>query len=273
MGKRGGRGRRLRYFSLGAAALLVVGACIYLGISLVFGIGQPPVHRAASVAVQETVGRQTADDAALVEWSVREKGLQAAGEAEKRVARAKESTSDERVAKAKESASEEQAAVKPAQQRTVEAPAPALPPYTTMYLTIPKLGLYNVLVQDGTSEAVLSQGVGHVLGTGYPWVPWSNTYVAGHRLGYPGTPSDHVFWGLPSLSAGDEVILKDSLGQTYTYRVSEILEVPPTDLAVTAPVPGRDIVTLQTCIENYGDYWTPGPNWLARFIVRADRVA
>jgi hypothetical protein len=29
---------------------------------------------------------------------------------------------------------------------------------------------------------------------------------------------------------------------------------------------------LQTCIENYGDYWTEGPNWLVRYIVRAERV-
>jgi hypothetical protein len=29
---------------------------------------------------------------------------------------------------------------------------------------------------------------------------------------------------------------------------------------------------MQTCIENYGDYWTMGPNWLARYIVRAARV-
>ena len=54
---------------------------------------------------------------------------------------------------------------------------------------------------------------------------------------------------------------------------SEVLEVSPYDLSVTAPVPGRDMVTLQTCIENFGDYWTPGPNWLARYVVRADRVA
>jgi hypothetical protein len=32
------------------------------------------------------------------------------------------------------------------------------------------------------------------------------------------------------------------------------------------------MVSLQTCIENYGDYWTEGPNWFARYIVRANRV-
>jgi hypothetical protein len=28
---------------------------------------------------------------------------------------------------------------------------------------------------------------------------------------------------------------------------------------------------LQTCIENFGDYWTMGPNWYVRYIVQADR--
>src|SRR3990170_4290451 len=53
----------------------------------------------------------------------------------------------------------------------VEAPAP---PDTTMYLTVPKIGLYDIPVLEGTSEAVLSQGVGHVPGTGFPWAEGSN---------------------------------------------------------------------------------------------------
>ncbi len=152
-----------------------------------------------------------------------------------------------------------------------EAPA-AVPSDTTMYLTVPKLGISDVPVVEGTTEASLSAGAGHLSTTGYPWVPGSNTYIAGHRVGYPGTPSDHVFYDLPSLVAGDEVILTDSNGTTYTYAVSETFEVAPTDLSVTAPT-GGDTVSLQTCIEDFGDYWTMGPNWLARYVVRAERVA
>jgi sortase A len=140
-----------------------------------------------------------------------------------------------------------------------------------MYLTIPKIGLIDIPVFEGTSEAILFQGVGHVAGTGYPWAPGSNTYIAGHRLGYPGTVSDHVFWNLPALAAGDQIVIEDSLGQVYTYRVSEVLEVYPTDLSVTGTTE-RDVVSLQTCIENFGDYWSPGPNWFARYIVRGERV-
>jgi sortase A len=150
------------------------------------------------------------------------------------------------------------------------APA-AAPAGAAMSLSVPAMGISDIPVVEGTSEASLSQGAGHVPGTGYPWVPGSNTYIAGHRIGYPGTPSDHVFWNLPNLSQGDRILLTDSDGTTYTYAVSQISEVPPTDLSVTAPT-GSDVVSLQTCIEDYGDYWTPGPNWFVRYVVQAERV-
>src|ERR687890_117799 len=73
------------------------------------------------------------------------------------------------------------------------APASATAPAGTMMsLSVPAMGVSDIPVVEGVSEASLSQGVGHVAGTGYPWVPGSNTYIAGHRIGYPGTPSDHV---------------------------------------------------------------------------------
>jgi sortase A len=153
-----------------------------------------------------------------------------------------------------------------------EASASATAPTDTMMsLSVPAMGISDIPVVEGTSEASLSLGVGHLPGTGYPWVPGSNTYIAGHRIGYPGTPSDHVFWNLPDLGQGDEILLTDSNGTTYTYVVSEIFEVSPADLSVTAPT-GGDVVSLQTCIEDYGDYWTPGPNWFVRYVVRAERV-
>src|SRR5687768_9915011 len=152
------------------------------------------------------------------------------------------------------------------------APASASAPADTMMsLSVPAMGITDIPVVEGTSEASLSQGAGHLPGTGFPWVSGSNTYIAGHRIGYPGTPSDHVFWNLPNLVQGDQILLSDSNGTTYTYAVSEIFEVSPTDLSVTAPT-GVDVVSLQTCIEDYGDYWTPGPNWFVRYVVRAERV-
>jgi sortase A len=165
------------------------------------------------------------------------------------------------------SAPEEPASASASASASAAASAPA---DTTMTLDIPAIGV-SVGVYEGTAEDSLTAGTGHLSGTGYPWIPGSNTYIAGHRLGYPGTGSDHVFYDLPSLGIGDEVLLTDANGKTYTYAVSEILEVPITDLSVTAPV-GRDVVSLQTCIEDYGDYWSEGPNWNVRYVVRADKV-
>src|SRR5215218_8324813 len=167
-------------------------------------------------------------------------------------------------------------------ERSVKEPSPVgdeasasssatAPAGTMMSLSVPAMGVSDIPVVEGSSEASLSQGVGHVAGTGYPWVPGSNTYIAGHRIGYPVTPSDHVFWNLPNLVQGDQILLTDSSGTTYTCAVSEIFEVSPTELSVTAPT-GDDVVSLQTCIEDYGDYWTLGPNWFVRYVVRAERV-
>ncbi len=258
-------------YSLGFVALLVVGFSVYVGASILEDSGNQ-VERVASVAVRDA-SQKAIDQAAATEGAAIQEGLEAAA---KEVAQ-KETAPTRNT----EQAAQEQASTSASASATTSALASAsasavapsaTPPGTTMYLTIPKLGLYDIPVLEGTSEAVLSQGVGHVPGTGYPWLAGSNTYIAGHRLGYPGTISDHVFWNLPSLALGDQVILEDSLGQSYTYQVSEILEVSPADLSVTGTV-GRDVVSLQTCIENYGDYWTPGPNWYVRYVVRADRVA
>jgi LPXTG-site transpeptidase (sortase) family protein len=234
--------RRMRLYGLVAAAGLVLFGALLLGINIL--TSDEPVERVAtpaSVPDPEELGRAAQQEAAFMA-----KARQAAAEAEKKTNET-------------------------APRASNAEPQPAVPSDTTMYLTIPKLGLQDIPVLEGSSEAVLSQGVGHLPGTGYPWAEGSNTYIAGHRLGYPGTVSDHVFWDLPSLVAGDEVILEDSLGQAYTYRVSEILEVSPYDLSVTGST-GSDIISLQTCIENYGDYWTAGPNWYVRYIVRAERV-
>jgi sortase A len=250
--------RRVRRYGFIAIAFLAFLGVLVLCLS-VFGIDllgteDGPVGRVEAPATPDST--EQVERAAEVEAAYVTRARQAAAE------QAREQAAAERAVVAERRASE---------RRAEDEPAPTIPADTTMYLTIPAIGLYDIPVLEGTSEAVLSQGVGHVPGTGFPWVDSSNTYIAGHRLGYPGTVSDRVFYNLPSLGVGDEVILEDSVGQSYTYRVSEILEVAPTDLSVTSPT-GDDIVSLQTCIENYGDYWTEGPNWLARYIVRAERV-
>jgi sortase A len=226
---------RVGLFKFGIIALLAIGALALAGRGLLTGADAQPAKR----AIQPT---------------------------------GTEEATPEPVAETADKANQLERAVKDPSPVGDEASASATAEADTMMsLSVPAMGISDIPVVEGTSEASLSQGAGHVPGTGYPWVPGSNTYIAGHRIGYPGTPSDHVFWNLPNLVQGDQILLSDSNGTTYTYAVSEIFEVLPTDLSVTAPT-GGDVVSLQTCIEDYGDYWTPGPNWFVRYVVRAERV-
>jgi len=228
---------RVGLFTFGVIALLAIGALALAGRGMLTGADAKPAKR----AIQPT-GTEEAAPAPVAETEPESKADQI-----------------ERAIKEPSPVGDEASA-------SASAPAD-----TMMSLSVPAMGISDIPVVEGTSEASLSQGAGHLPGTGYPWVPGSNTYIAGHRIGYPGTPSDHVFWNLPNLGQGDQILLTDSNGTTYTYAVSEIFEVSPADLSVTAPT-GDDVVTLQTCIEDYGDYWTPGPNWLVRYIVRAERA-
>jgi sortase A len=223
--------RRVGLFTFGVIALLAIGALALAGRGMLTGADAQPAKR----AIQPT-GTEEATPEPVAEADLKARSV------------------------------EEPSPVGDEASASASVPAGAM-----MSLSVPAMGISDIPVVEGTSEASLSQGVGHLPGTGYPWAPGSNTYIAGHRLGYPGTPSDHVFWNLPNLGLGDEILLTDSNGTTYTYAVSEIFEVSPTDLSVTTPT-GGDVVSLQTCIEDYGDYWTPGPNWFVRYVVRAERV-
>ena len=141
-----------------------------------------------------------------------------------------------------------------------------LPPGAIMGLTIESLGVYDAPVFDSDSQWALNNGVAHVPETSLPWsnTPQRNVYLAGHRLGWPGTGSHLVFYNLNQLGRGDEVLLRDRDGRRYRYRVTEAFVTEPDDSWAMGQVRGRDMVTLQTC--------TPIPIFDKRLVVRADRV-
>ena len=177
------------------------------------------------------------------------------------------------VAEQKEATKEQATKEENKQQAAPEEPAIPVPNTNDLWMTIPKLGLYDNYVTNSNAHSALDYGAAKRTDTEFPWQDNPNTYIAAHRLGWPGTASDHQFYNLPLLTFGDKIYLYDANGTTYTYEVTEIYEVAPTETWVTQQVAGRPMVSLQTCIENYGDYWTMGPNWYVRYIVRADRVA
>lgn len=121
----------------------------------------------------------------------------------------------------------------------------------TLRITIPAMSR----VKDAVVPTVPSSDVKalndhvaiHLEGTGFPWQKTANVYIAGHRLGYVGTKSLLAFYDLGSLKKGDRIYLTDSGGTRYTYRVYRKFTVSPTNLGVTRAIPGRNIVTLQTC--------------------------
>ena len=159
------------------------------------------------------------------------------------------------------------------QQGGEAQPAIPAPANNNLWMTIPKLGLYDNYVANSDAHSALDSGAAKRTSSKFPWENDANTYIAAHRLGWPGTASDHQFYNLPLLEYGDKIYLYDSNGTTYTYEVTEIFEVLPSETWVTNQEAGRDMVSLQTCIENYGDYWTMGPNWYVRYVVRADKVS
>jgi sortase A len=139
-------------------------------------------------------------------------------------------------------------------------------PGAIMGLTIEAIGIHDAPVFDSDSQWALANGVAHNPKTSLPWSPTAqrNVYLAGHRMGFRGTWSRMIFYNLHKLKRGDEVLLKDRVGRSYRYRVSEVLITDPNDVWVMGQVRGRDMVTLQTC--------TPYPTFQKRLIVRADRV-
>ena len=68
-------------------------------------------------------------------------------------------------------------------------------------------------------------------------------------------------WVLAILNAA--IFVEDANGREYTYEVFDLLEVGPTDLFVTEPQEGKNILTLQTCTL---------PDYANRVIVQAELV-
>lgn len=141
----------------------------------------------------------------------------------------------------------------------------AAPDDTTLYLTVPKMGLRDSPVPNTNDPAALEHGAIKLPQAGFPWQKGANTYIAGHLLGYQGTGSYMLFAELPNMAVGDKIVLEDADGVAYHYRVSELMIVTPYDGAkVMKPVAGRDMVTLQTCLNP--------PTYDKRLVVRADKV-
>jgi sortase A len=280
MGKRSDRRKFRRRRRWAGFLLLVTFALLVFGVQLVLRMGSPDLQPAASRTAEkagvdrvkspgvadapEAVGKQTADEVALL--ASEEEDVKTPAE-KKEVDREAAQKADEKRDAAKQ---EEQQSQKPDEPQQAALPDP---PTNDLWFSIPALGLYDQYVTDTNDFSAMDYGAIKLANSGFPWQKGANTYIAAHRLGWPGTASYHQFYNLPALAIGDVIYLGDVNGTTYTYRVSDFKEIAPNETWVTGPQKGRDMVSLQTCIENYGDYWTMGPHWYVRYIVQADRVS
>ena len=127
------------------------------------------------------------------------------------------------------------------------------------YITIPKIDV-NLPIYNGTSQDVLSKGVGHVEQSSYPLGGESTHCVlTGHR----GLPSAVLFTDLDKLEIGDEFYLH-VLDEILAYKVDQIKVVEPNESGDLEIIDGKDYCTLVTC--------TPYAINSHRLLVRGERT-
>ncbi|MBA3424067.1 MAG: class E sortase [Rubrobacteraceae bacterium] len=135
-----------------------------------------------------------------------------------------------------------------------------------IWLTVPRLGLKNVAVRSGSTQADLDrEGILRMDASGLPWEEGSNTFIAGHALGFEWTRVKYAFRDLEQMKPGDEIFVRDSAGNKYTFRVYDRMTVRPEDYWVTYPEPGRTLISLQSCV--------PIPTFENRLVVRGELVS
>lgn len=109
-------------------------------------------------------------------------------------------------------------------------------------IEIPTINV-NLPIYHGTSDEVLSAGVGHLNGSSLP-IGGVNTksILTAHR----GLPSSKLFTRLDELEIGDLFFIR-VLNETLAYKVSDIEVIEPEDVTGLEIEEGKDLVSLITC--------------------------
>lgn len=124
---------------------------------------------------------------------------------------------------------------------------------------IPSIGT-DLPIFHGTSEEVLSRGIGHLYGSSLPvGGAGSHSVLTGHN----GFVQATLFDDIDELVEGDLIIVT-TLGEDLYYEVGNIETVLPDETESLRQVAGRDYLTLVTC--------TPTGVNTHRLLVRAERV-
>lgn len=101
----------------------------------------------------------------------------------------------------------------------------------------------NLPIYHGTSEEVLSVGVGHLNGSSLP-IGGINTksILTAHR----GLPSSKLFTRLDEMELEDLFFI-NILDETLAYKVTDIKVIEPEDVSSLEIEEGRDLISLITC--------------------------
>ncbi|MEF7557602.1 class C sortase [Bacillus thuringiensis] len=127
------------------------------------------------------------------------------------------------------------------------------------YVEIPKIKV-KLPIYQGTSEEVLSRGVGHLDKSSLPvGGAGTHTVLTGHR----GLPSAILFTDLDKMKESD-VFYIHSLGKILAYQVDQIKVVLPSETEDLLIVNNQDYATLLTC--------TPYGVNTHRLLVRGHRI-
>ena len=110
------------------------------------------------------------------------------------------------------------------------------------YVEIPRLNV-SLPIFHGTSEDVLEQGVGHLVGSSLP-IGGEGTHSV--LTGHSGVAGKRLFSDLDQLAPGD-VFYLHVLNEILAYQITEINTVLPHETELLVPVAGEDLCTLVTC--------------------------
>lgn len=110
-------------------------------------------------------------------------------------------------------------------------------------INIPSIDAKYAIV-EGSNRANIAVAIGHMKGTAVLGGE-GNCVLAGHNGGIYGK----FFKNINKLKEGDQVIVKDEYGHTYTYKVYESFKVKPSDVQVVENLEGK-VLTLITCQDN-----------------------
>ena len=133
-------------------------------------------------------------------------------------------------------------------------------------LYIPQLKINASVIKDvsPTNESeyllALEKGIAHAKGTNTPDQS-GNVFLFAHSAEnfYKQRKYDIYFYLLSELKKGDEILLSYN-GVVYKYIVSEVINVPKTELKYLSRYSDKDTLTLMTC-------FPPGTDWRRTIVI------